>query len=187
MMKMIMEYSRMRWEVINSTDSERTNHPGYKIKLFVMNSAYVLRGLFNPKAAPLESYEKDAKFPQFKARVEEKGRLGACSDPDCKVSSLTDMLCRLTALTIDFVAEMRNRGIQISVQSILGSEWTYFFRLHYCNYASHKDHYEIQVQKLPVYCHLPVGRGRTIFKTPVIHRDILIKKKASYEIKAYRQ
>ena len=186
MMKLILEYNHMKWGVIKATDAEKDAHLGRKIQNFINHSAYVIRGFFNVDPSPLESYERDAKFLIFKARMLEKGRLAACTDPDPKISSLTHMLPRLTGITLTFVLEMRENGIPVSIQQILGSEWCYFFRLNYMKYSDKADHYEILTDKLPTYCPLPINQGRTIFKVPVVHRDVILKKKASYEIKPYR-
>ena len=186
MMKLVLEYNQMKWGVIRATDAEKEAHLGYKIQTFINHAAYVVRGFFNVDPAPLESYERDPKFLIFKARMLEKGRLAACTDPDHKKSSLTHMLTRLTGLTLAFVLLMRENGIPVSIQQILGSEWCYYFRYNYMKYSTKSDHYEILTEKLPTYCSLPINQGRTIFKVPVVHRDVILKKKASYEIKPYR-
>ena len=187
MMKMVLDYSHIRWNITKAGNMDTADHPGYKVKDFIQSSAYIIRGLLNPQSLVLENYEGDPYFSQFRAKMEDRGRLGAPSEPDTRKSSLTNMLTRLTGITIEFVREMRSNNVQICVQTILGAEWTYYFRQHYAKYASIKDHYELLVDRLPPYCNLPANRGRTIFKNPVVHRDILMKKKASFEIKPYRK
>lgn len=186
LMKLLIEYTHMNWGVIQVSDETRSNHIGYSIQTYIEQSGYLVRGLFNISSIPLEGYERDSEFQSWKAKVQEKGRLASCNENDINKSSITHMLCRLVGLTVNFILKMKDFGHSISVQQILGSELAYFFRYNFMTYSVTENHYDFLKNRLPSYCDLPPNRGCTIFQVPCVHRDIIIKKKSSYEIKPYR-
>ena len=173
----------MKWGTIRASDDEAFKHPGRLVDQYIQQGGYMIRGVFNPSPPHLESYEGNRNFFKFKAKIEETGRIPGFTDPDYTKDSLTDMVCKLTGLCLDFVTKMRDIGIDTSLQMLLGTEWILYFRYHYLKCSDQKDHYDVMTDKLPVFVNLPYNSGKTIFRKKTLHRDLILKKKMSYEIK----
>ena len=183
-MEHLVEYYHTKWGVPgHENDFNVEDLVGADIRRYISDAACITRGLNNVLGTKLEGYENAPFFPTFKRKYLETGRLPACETTDRTQCAVLEMMLTLTGVCINFVVQIRSKGVDFSVQQCLGTDWMNFFRTNFLTYSDLNDHYSFRTEKLPTFCRLPANNGRTIFRQPNIHRDILLKKKSSFEIK----
>ena len=182
MMECLLHYNNVRWGAEEITSGSIYDLPGHLVSVYCRDAAMLIRGIYNNHPIALEAYEKDGSFQKFKTEYLKTGRYPALSEIDFTKSHLVKMMLCLTGITLEFVSRIRQHNIKASVQQILGSRWIDHFRTFYCTYSEVKDHYDLEICKLPTFCRLPANMGKVIFKVSSLHRDILIRENCSFTI-----